>query len=106
MNALLLTIMFVPLAAALLLLAGRNVFSREGARFFALVAAVATLVLALVFANQFLQLPVKARTSPVEPRMSVTYHWFTYAAVADESNGRVPLQFDFQFGMDGISLTL
>lgn len=107
MNALLLTMLIVPLAAALLLLAGRNVFSREGARFFALVAAVTTLLVSLVFANQFLHLPAGGpRQSPVEPRISVTYHWFTYAAAADESNGHTPLQFDFQFGMDGISLTL
>jgi len=98
--------MIVPLAAALLLLAGRNVFSREGARFFALAAAVVTLIVSLTFANQFLQLPAKPRTSPVEPRMDVTYHWLTYGAAGDQSNGRVPLQFDFQFGMDGISLTL
>lgn len=26
--------------------------------------------------------------------------------MADEPNGHTPLQFDFQFGMDGISLTL
>ena len=44
--------------------------------------------------------------SPVEPRFSVTYHWFTYGAAADESNGHTPLKFDFLFGIDGISLSL
>jgi NADH-quinone oxidoreductase subunit M len=107
MNALLLTTLIVPLAAALLLLAGRGMFSREGARFFALVAAVATLVLSLVLASQFLKLPAAGpRLSPVEPRFSATYHWFTYVAVADQSSGQTPLKFDFQFGLDSISLTL
>jgi NADH-quinone oxidoreductase subunit M len=107
MNALLLATLFVPLAAALLLLAGRGMFSREGARFFALLASVVTLFLSLVLASQFLKLPAPGpRLSPVEPRFSATYHWFTYAAAADQSTGQTPLKFDFQFGLDSISLAL
>jgi NADH-quinone oxidoreductase subunit M len=56
---------------------------------------------------QFLQLPVDdVRNSPVEPRYSVGYHWFTYGAAADASPGGQPLQFSFLLGVDGISLAL
>jgi len=106
MNVLLLSMLFVPLVAALLLLAGRGLFSQGAARRFALAASVVTLLLSLSLANEFLKLPAAPRMSPVQPRHSVSYHWFTYVQAADESAGRTPLQFDFQFGLDGISLAL
>jgi NADH-quinone oxidoreductase subunit M len=100
--------LFVPLVAALLLLAGRGVLSQGAARRFALAVSVVTLLLSLSLANEFFKLPADGgpRMSPVQPRHSVTYHWFTYVQAADESAGRAPLQFDFQFGLDGISLVL
>lgn len=106
MNALLLSMLFVPLVAAFVLLAGRGLFSQSGARRFALVASVATLLLSLSFANDFLKLHPRQRMSPVEPRFSVTYHWFTYGTESNEVKDQTPLKFEFLFGADGISLTL
>ncbi len=108
MNALLLSMLFVPLVAALILMVGRGIFSQSAARRFGLIASVVTLLLSLSFANNYLQLPVKnaPRFSPVEPRYSVAYHWLTYERSAEADAGHVPLQFDFLFGVDGISLML
>jgi len=55
-----------------------------------------------------MQLPAKAgpRMSPIEPRYSVAYHWFTYEKPADEAGAHAPLEFQFLFGFDGISLSL
>jgi NADH-quinone oxidoreductase subunit M len=98
--------LFVPLAAALLLLAGRGFLSAEVARKFALMATLVTLVLSLGFANEYLKLPANTmRTSPIQPRFSSEYHWFTYDRV-DAPADRPPLKFEFLFGVDGISLTL
>ena len=44
MNALLLLMLFLPLAAAFILLAGRGLFGQDGARKFALLASTGTLV--------------------------------------------------------------
>src|SRR4051812_25794493 len=108
MNALLLSMLFVPLVAALVLMVGRGAFSQQAARRFALIASVLTLFLSLAFANEYLQLPAKdgPRMSPVEPRYSVAYHWFTYGGTAENNAAHTPLQFDFLFGFDGISLSL
>jgi NADH-quinone oxidoreductase subunit M len=106
MNALLLSMLFLPLAAAAALLAGRGIFSQDAARKFALLASVGTLALSLMFANQFRQLPASSgQRSPVEPRFSTAYHWFSYGSASSESN-QAPLEFSFLFGADGISLTL
>jgi NADH-quinone oxidoreductase subunit M len=97
----------LPLVAALMLLAGRQAMSRETARQFALVASLATLIASLVLAYQFFELPEKTqRSSPVEPRYSIAYHWFDFAgdSAAEPSDGT--LQFDFLLGLDGISLLL
>ncbi len=108
MNALLLSMLFVPLVAALVLMVGRGAFSQQAARRFALIASVLTLLLSVAFANEYLQLPAKdgPRMSPVEPRYSVAYHWFTYGGTADNAAAHAPLQFDFLFGFDGISLCM
>jgi NADH-quinone oxidoreductase subunit M len=108
MNALLLSMLFVPLLAGVVLMVGRGAFSQRAARRFALIASVLTLLLSVAFANEYLQLPAKIgpRMSPVEPRYSVAYHWFTYGGTAESAAGQTPLQFDFLFGSDGISLCL
>jgi NADH-quinone oxidoreductase subunit M len=108
MNALLLSMLFVPLAAALILMTGRGIFSQSAARRFALLASGLTLLLSLSFANEYLQLPAKTgpRISPIEARYSVAYHWFTYQKPADDAGAQAPLEFQFLFGFDGISLSL
>jgi NADH-quinone oxidoreductase subunit M len=108
MNALLLSMLFVPLVAALILMMGRGLFSQGGARRFALITSVVTLLLSLAFANEYLQLPAKTgpRMSPIEPGYSVAYHWFTYQKAVSDQAAPAALQFEFLFGFDGISLAL
>lgn len=107
MNALLLTTLFVPLAAGLLLLFFRGSLDQRAVRKVALAASFATLVASLLLANQFLQLPApETRSSPVEPRYMVAYHWLTLGNPAMIARGYEPLRFDFLLGVDGISLTL
>jgi NADH-quinone oxidoreductase subunit M len=107
MNALLLSTLIIPLASALMLLVFRGTMNQAAARKFALVASIATLVSSLLLANQFLQLPASAvRTSPVEPRFSIAYPWFSYANASTIARGNEPLRFDFLLGLDGIGLTL
>jgi NADH-quinone oxidoreductase subunit M len=107
MNISLLVLLIIPLVAALLLLAGRQAVGREAARQFALVASLATLAASLVLVYQFLDLPGKGvRTSPVQPRYSIAYHWFSYAEGSATDSPGSPLRFEFLLGVDGISLIL
>src|SRR3954468_23932267 len=107
MNGLLLSTLIIPLAAALVLLVFRGMFSQSGARQFALVASLAALFVAIALANAFLQLPAESGPrAPVQPRYSTTYHWLTYGDDAQSAPGQPHLQFDFIVGLDGISLVL
>src|SRR3954471_19346760 len=107
MTGLLLTTLFLPLAGAILLLVGRRMFSREGARNFALVASLATLAVSLALAKEYVQLPADAAPrSPVQPRYSQAFHWLSYGDAGQEAGNQPHLQFDFLFGVDGISLSL
>src|SRR4051812_37382583 len=107
MNGLLLLTLIVPLAAAIVLLVFRGMFSQAVARQVALVASLATLALSLGLGNQFLELPKQTSPrAPVQPRYSITYHWLSYSDSADNVPGRPRLEFDFVLGLDGISLVL
>jgi NADH-quinone oxidoreductase subunit M len=104
---LLIATLFIPLAAALVLLAGRGVLGQDAARKLGLAASLATLIVSLLLGNQFLRLQSDvARTAPVQPRHSFTYPWFTYAGANADAAAGPSLRFDFLFGLDGISLTL
>jgi NADH-quinone oxidoreductase subunit M len=107
MPGLLITTLMLPLAGAILLLVGREIFSREAARQFALVATCATLLASLLLANKFLQIPADAGPqSPVHPRFIANYHWLTYGDSNQRIAGGQHLQFDLMIGLDGISLSL
>jgi NADH-quinone oxidoreductase subunit M len=108
MNALLITTLVIPLAGAVLLLAARRAISHQSARKLALAASIGTLVASLALGYQFLQLPPNdsARKSPVEPRYSIAYPWFSQANESKDAPGDSPLQFEFLLGLDGISLAL
>src|SRR4029078_6368296 len=108
MTGLLLTTLLLPLVVALLLLVGRRTFTRGLARSFALLGSVATLVVSLALANQYVQLPADAAPrSPVPPRFSHSDHWLVYGDDSFADAGDQPhLQFDFLLGIDGISLSL
>src|SRR3954466_3738396 len=107
MTGLILTTLFLPLAVAILLLVGRRMFSRETARNVAILASLATLVVSLVLANQYVQLPADAAPqSPVQPRYSQAFHWLSYGNANEDAAGQPHVQFDFLLGIDGISLSL
>jgi NADH-quinone oxidoreductase subunit M len=107
MTGLLLTTLLLPLVVAILLLVGRRTFSRGAARGFALLGSVATLVVSLALANQYVQLPAEeAPRSPVQPRYSQAFHWLSYGATSQDAGDQPPLRFDFLLGVDGISLSL
>jgi NADH-quinone oxidoreductase subunit M len=107
MTGLLLTTLFFPLAGAILLLVGPRIFSREAARNFALIASLATLVVSLALAKQYVQLPADAAPrSPVQPRYSQAFHWLSYGTASQNADNQPHLQFDFLLGVDGISLSL
>ncbi len=108
MNALLLTTMALPLLAALALLVWRHSLGQAAARQLALAGSLATLVASLILAYQFLQLPVPATEgTPVAPRFSTPYHWFTYVAdTTQEGVSASPFKIEMLLGLDGISLTL
>jgi NADH-quinone oxidoreductase subunit M len=108
MNALLVTTLLIPLAGAVLLLAGRGAMSYQSARKLALIASVATLVASLALGYQFMRLDANTagRTSSVEPRFSIAHPWFSQANESSEAPGDGALEFGFLLGLDGISLTL
>jgi NADH-quinone oxidoreductase subunit M len=108
MNELLLSTLILPLAAALVLLVFRGMFSQSSARQFALVASLGTLFVSIALANAFFQLPqdTSGPRAPVQPRYSTTYHWLSYGDAAENESGQPRLQFDFILGVDGISLVL
>jgi NADH-quinone oxidoreductase subunit M len=132
MNALLLTMLILPVAAAIALLVLRRAVGQTVARQFALMISLATLVVSLLLANKFVQLPTSAdRSSPVEPRVSAAYRWFTYtgepvpqadpqragpssapsgapAQRDDNAASRLapPISIELLLGLDGISISL
>ncbi len=107
MNALLLTTLFIPFAAAAALVVGRRSLDHASARKLTLVASLATLVASLLLTYQFVQLPLPTeRSSPVEPRYSVAYKWFSFAEPSADDDGGTTLRFDFSLGLDGISVCL
>src|SRR4051812_4158300 len=108
MSELLLSTLILPLAAALVLLVFRGMFSQSGARQFALVVSLGTFFVSIALANAFFQLPQDpgGPRAPVQPRYSTTYHWLSYGDAAENAPGQPQLQFDFVLGVDGISLVL
>jgi NADH-quinone oxidoreductase subunit M len=112
MLVLLLLTMAIPLAAAALLMLFRRSMSGHTPRWIALAAAVATLLVSVGLAQQFRELPLPNPAGvtvgkgefPIQPRFEQRFHWLTYGANNADPRDRV--QFDFQFGLDGISLTL
>lgn len=104
MIVLLLLTMAIPLGAAVLLMVFRRSMSGHTPRWIALGATLATLLVSVALAQQFRALPAPAGGSPVQPRFEQPYHWFSYNA--GDASETETVNFDFRFGLDGISLTL
>jgi NADH-quinone oxidoreductase subunit M len=111
MIILLLLTMAIPAAAAVLLMAFRRSMTGRTPRWIALAATVAALAVSIGLASEFRTLPLPERgagaaTSPIQPRFLASYHWFTYSAGNAAATDAQGFEFDFQFGLDGISLAM
>ncbi len=105
MSVLVLLILLPLIAAAMMLLLDAQA-SPMRARWSALIATVATFLVSLALASQYLNLPeipIKARTSPIMPRMELRHEWLT---LAPATPGGVPTKFEFYLGVDGISVAM
>ena len=105
MPSLFVVMIFIPAAAAalLLLLDGKGPPVR--ARWTALFATLATCLVSLAVASQFLAIPEMApeERGPVHPRLEVRQVWLDVAP-AGPNNAAVTLE--FYLGLDGISLAM
>lgn len=105
MNGLIPVLIFLPLGAALLLVALRTPRGAAGpggavARWGALLASLATLGLSLVVASDFAVLPAVDAGGPVQPRVEFRQEWLAFPHAGGE------MRLEFYVGMDGISLLL
>jgi NADH-quinone oxidoreductase subunit M len=117
MIILLLLTMAIPAAAAALLMVFRHSMTGRTPRWIALAATVAALLVSIGLASEFRRLPPPERGTgaaatselgsfPIQPRFLASYHWFTYPASEAAMSDAQGFEFDFQFGLDGISLAL
>lgn len=107
MSILLLLTLAIPGAAAGLLMVFRHSLTGHMPRWFALVAAVATLAVSIGLAHEFRDLPAPAdASSPVQPRFDFRYPWFNSPASAFDTGDTGDLKLEFHFGVDGISMAL
>ena len=111
MSGLLLATILLPLGAGLLLLVAR--WPAALARQFALAAAVATLLVAIVLAIRFPELPASTpdAQNPIRPRIEARQDWMTFERHLrpDQAKDLFALRIvhlEFFLGMDGISLSL
>src|SRR5690606_25668021 len=111
MIVLLLLTMAIPAGTAFFLMLFRHSLPGRAPRAVALSAAIVTFLVSRVLVPEPREPPVPEAAAagetarPIQPRFEKTYHWFTYPAPTAAAEGE-GFQFDFQFGLDGISLTL
>jgi NADH-quinone oxidoreductase subunit M len=117
MIVLLLLTMAIPAATAVLLMVFRHSMTGRTPRWIALAATVAALLVSIGLANEFRAIPLRERGAgaaansdlgsfPIQPRFLASYHWFTYPASDAAATDAQGFEFDFQLGLDGISLAL
>ncbi len=102
------SLLFLPLAVAVLLLLFRGSAGPAVPRGIALVGSLATLAVSLAAASQFRELPARSEdSSTVQPRVEARHAWLT---VPRSTSGTDPqaseIKFEFYVGVDGISLSL
>jgi NADH-quinone oxidoreductase subunit M len=106
MNALLISTLIIPFAAAIVLLFGRRMLEHASARKLALAASLATSIASILLTIQFVRLPTPTeRLSPVEPRFKAVYPWFALDG-SNAADHATSFRFDFLLGLDGISVCL
>lgn len=105
MPSLFVVMIFMPAAAAALLLLLDAKAPPVRARWTALLATLATCLVSLAVASQFLALPVAhpSERGPVHPRMEVRQVWLDVAQAGPSSPA---VKLEFYLGLDGISLAM
>jgi NADH-quinone oxidoreductase subunit M len=105
MPSLLVILIFLPAVAAALLLLLDAKAPPVRARWFALLTTLATFLVSLGVASQFLAVDRSAidSSSPVHPIMELKHAWLYLAPTVGDAPG---ISFEFFLGLDGISLPL
>ena len=105
MPSLFVVMIFMPAAAAALLLLLDAKAPPVRARWTALMATLATCLVSVVVASQFLDLPEThpSQRGPVHPRMEVRQVWLDVAQAGPSSPA---VRLEFYLGLDGISLAM
>ena len=105
MPSLIVVMIFMPAAAAALLLLLDAKAPPVRARWTALLATLATCLVSLAVASQFMALPEThpSQRGPVHPRMEVRQVWLDVAQAGPSSPA---VKLEFYLGLDGISLAM
>ena len=105
MPSLFVVMIFIPAAAAALLLLLDAKAPPVRARWTALLATLATCLVSVAVASQFLALPEThpSQRGPVHPRMEVRQVWLDVAQAGPSSPA---VKLEFYLGLDGISLAM
>ncbi|MEX2285816.1 MAG: hypothetical protein WD648_01925 [Planctomycetaceae bacterium] len=120
MKALLLLSLVLPGAAAVLLMVLRGSIRRGTARWIALGASVATLLVVMGLVREFRALPITSdnrmqsninvsldsAVSPVHPRFEMRREWLTLGHEKDSAPGGREFRLEMHLGLDGISIAL
>lgn len=103
-------LLFLPLLVAVLLMLFRGSAGPAVPRWIALMGSLATLIVSLVAAAQFRDLPtLGADRGSVQPRVEARYEWLTvnrHENAAAKTPQASHLSFQFYLGVDGISLSM
>lgn len=99
---------FLPAVIAVLMLALDAHATPARARWTGLFATIATFLVSLVVASQFLSLPRIAEPfdGPIQPRVELRQTWMTFGASETDAPSIKPMRLEFFLGLDGISVSL
>ncbi len=108
MTVLILAMIFLPAATAALLLLLDVSATPERARWAGLIGAVATFLVSLAVASQFVNLPkiVEPYGGPIQPRVEIRQTWLAFGNSGVDALGARPMRLEFFLGLDGISVAL
>lgn len=109
MSSLLLIMIFLPAVAAVVLLLLDPQGSANNARWFALIASVATFLVSWTVAAQYVALPevLSGERGPVHPQMVLRHTWMNLTPdVVSELGVKPGVKLEFYLGLDGISVSL
>src|SRR5690606_36215495 len=100
----LLTLLFLPLIPAVVLIALRRAIDQFAARRIALAGSLIALSASLMVAYELQSLPTpSAGGSPIQPRFDLQHTWLTIAAATENTPA---IELKYHIGIDGIGLLL